>query len=56
MKIARVFPRETTATPKDQLSFIACPPPFYAECEEVHVSVLFTWDLPFAEYLYFSNK
>lgn len=51
MRIIRVFPRATKATPNDELSFVACPPPFYAEADEVHISVLFTWDLPFADYL-----
>lgn len=49
--IIRVFPRATKATPDDALVFIGCPPPFYAEGDEVHISVAFTWDLPFAEYL-----
>lgn len=51
MKIIRVFPRKTTATPDDSLSFVDCPPPFYAEADEIHISVLFTWDIPHAEWL-----
>jgi len=50
-KIIRVFPRKTSATPDDGLAFVACPPPFYAEADEVHVSVAFTYDLKFAEEL-----
>jgi hypothetical protein len=50
-KIIRVFPRKTKATPDDELAFVACPPPFYAEADEVHISVAFTYDLKFAEEL-----
>ena len=52
MKIARVFPRKTRVTPTDQLSFIGDPyllfPP---EVDEVHISVIFTWDITEAERL-----
>jgi hypothetical protein len=41
-KIIRVFPRKTTATPTDDLAFVNCTPPFYAEADEVHISVAFT--------------
>jgi hypothetical protein len=51
MKIIRVFPRRTNATPSDNLAFVACPPPFYAEADEVHVSVVYTWDLQYADWL-----
>ena len=51
MRIARVFPRRTNATPDDKLAFIDCPPPFYAEADEVHISVVYTWDLQYAEWL-----
>lgn len=53
MKIARVFPRRTNATPDDELAFVNCPPPMLAlpEIDEVHLSVAFTWDLPRAEWL-----
>lgn len=53
LRIARVFPRRTNATPDDELSFINSPPPLLAmpEVDEVHVSVSFTWDLPLAERL-----
>lgn len=51
MKIIRVFPRKTAATPDDNLVRIACPPSMFDEADEVHISVAFTWDLPFAERL-----
>lgn len=53
MRIARVFPRRTAATPTDDLAFIDCNPPILAmpEVDEVHVSVAFTWDMPRAEQL-----
>lgn len=54
MKIARVFPRRTKATPTDELAFVGMPPliALYGQgIEEVHVSVTFTYDKPEAEYL-----
>lgn len=51
MKIARVFPRLTRATPQDALSFFSGPGLFPPEVDAVHVSVTFTWDLPKAESL-----
>jgi len=51
MKIIRVFPRRLkNTTPADELSFVG-DPPFFAEADEVHISVTFTWDLPEAERL-----
>lgn len=52
MKIARVFPRKTAATPDDPLAFFG-PPPMLAlpEIDEVHVSVTFTYDREKAESL-----
>jgi len=50
LKIARVFPRRTNATPDDPLAFVGLPP-FWAEADEVHISITFSWDLPEAEYL-----
>jgi hypothetical protein len=50
MKIIRVFPRRTRATPTDDLAFIGSPSMF-AEGDEVHISVTFSWDLPEAERL-----
>lgn len=51
MRIIRVFPRKTAATPDDALARIACPPSMFDEADEVHISVAFTWDLPIAERL-----
>jgi len=53
MRIARVFPRKTKATPEDDLAFVGCQPPMLAmpEVDEVHVSVTFAWDIPAAEML-----
>lgn len=50
-RIIRVFPRRTAATPDDELVRIATPPGLFDEADEVHVSVIFTWDLPAAERL-----
>jgi len=51
MRIARVFPRRTKATPIDELAFTDEPGLFPIDVDEVRVSVTFTWDLPRAEYL-----
>jgi hypothetical protein len=51
MKILRVFPRLTKATPDDPDVRINCEPGLFDEADEIHVSVAFTWDLPRAEYL-----
>lgn len=51
MKILRVFPRRTAATPDDSLARIACPPSMFDEADEVHISVAFSWDIPLAERL-----
>lgn len=50
MKIVRVFPRKTKASPDDELAFFG-PPPFNMEADEVHISVAFTADKPKAEWL-----
>lgn len=54
MKILRVFPRRTKATPVDDMAYIGSPDLFAAgkEPDEIHISVSFTWDLPEAERLY----
>ena len=44
MRIVRVFPRRTSATPTDDLAFVGDPPLFLPEADEVHVSCTFTWD------------
>ena len=51
MRIIRVFPRKTKATPDDDLARINCCPGFFDEADEVHVSVTFREDLNRAEYL-----
>jgi hypothetical protein len=51
MRIIRVFPRKTKATPDDDLARINCPPFFWDEADEVHVSVTFREDIPRAEWL-----
>ena len=48
--IARVFPRRTRATPDDANAYVGLPP-FWAEADEVHISVTFTWDILRAERL-----
>lgn len=51
MKVLRVFPRRTNATPDDRLVHIGSPDLFskHIEADSVHISVAFTWDLPAAE-------
>jgi hypothetical protein len=51
MKIIRVFPRKTKATPVDDLARIGKGPDLFDEADQVHISVAFTWDLPLAEKL-----
>jgi hypothetical protein len=51
MRLIRVFPRRTKATPDDPLAYIG-EPDLFAEADKVHISVAFTWDLPRAEQLY----
>lgn len=50
MRLIRVFPRKTKATPTDALAYVG-PPDLFAEADEVHVSVAFTADKPLAEIL-----
>lgn len=50
MRLIRVFPRRTKATPDDSLAYFG-PPDLFADADEVHVSVAFTWDIPRAEQL-----
>lgn len=53
MKLIRVFPRKTNATPEDRLAYYG-PPDLFAqdeEVDEVHISVAFTWDIRHAEKL-----
>lgn len=51
MKIIRVFPRRTHATPKDDLVFIGDPPFDLPDADEIHVSCTFTWDIEQAKRL-----
>jgi hypothetical protein len=46
MKIIRVFPRRTNATPEDEDVRINAVPTLFDAADEVHVSVTFTWDIP----------
>lgn len=47
-RLIRVFPRKTKATPDDTLAYFG-PPDLFAEADEVHVSVTFTYDKAIAE-------
>lgn len=50
MKLIRVFPRRTKATPDDELARFE-PPGLFDEADEVHVDCTFTYDKPKAEWL-----
>ena len=50
MRLIRVFPRRTKATPDDRMTYCGSPD-LLAEADEVHVSVAFTFDKPRAEQL-----
>ena len=43
MRIIRVFPRRTRATPDDELAYFG-PPDLFAQADEIHVDVTFTAD------------
>ncbi|MEF2793669.1 MAG: hypothetical protein U0N09_13045, partial [Alistipes dispar] len=49
-KIIRVFPTKTNATPDDELVRIREVPSLFDEADDVHISVAFTWDIPWAEW------
>jgi hypothetical protein len=51
MRIIRVFPRRTNATPDDELVRVNCQPGLFDEADEIHISVAFTWDIPLAKKL-----
>lgn len=51
MKIIRVFPRKTNATPTDENVRINCYPGLFDQADEIHVSVAFSYDIPIAEIL-----
>ena len=50
MRIIRVFPRRTKATPDDEDVRFG-PPGLFDDADEIHVSVTFTWDKTAAEQL-----
>ena len=50
MKIIRVFPRKTNLTPMDENVRFGLPT-FMDHADEIHVSVAFTYDLKYAEFL-----
>lgn len=45
METARVFPRKTNMSPTDPLAFFGPPPESLPEINEVHISVVFSWDM-----------
>lgn len=50
MRIARVFPRKTNATPEDELSFVGFPPDdLQIDVDQIHISVTFTYDFPLVD-------
>jgi len=51
VRIIRIFPRRTRATPTDPDVRIGTQPGFTDEADAVQVSVAFTWDIPAAERL-----
>ncbi len=53
MKIARVFPTRTNATPDDELAFSGdyALPGMFIDVDKVNISVAFTWDKDHAEWL-----
>ncbi len=51
MKVIRVFPRKTSATPTDDGVRIGVGPGLFDQADRVEISVTFTWDLPAAERL-----
>jgi hypothetical protein len=50
VRLIRVFPRRTKATPNDDLAYFG-PPDLFARADEVHVDCTFTYDKPAAERL-----
>jgi hypothetical protein len=44
-KIIRVFPTKTKATPDDKYAYYGDPDLLVPECDEIHISVTFTWDI-----------
>lgn len=56
MKVIRVFPRKTNATPVDENVIINRMPGLFDQADEIHISVAFTWDIPYAERMYHNWK
>jgi hypothetical protein len=52
MKVLRIFPRKTNATPIDENVIINRMPNLFDEADQIKISVAFTWDIPRAEKLY----
>jgi hypothetical protein len=50
-RIIRVFPRQTSYSPDDDMAFFGAPPILIPEHDEVHISCTFTWDKALAEEL-----
>lgn len=51
MRIIRVFPRKTNATPTDELAVVNRAPYLFEQADEIHISVTWTWDMNRAEWL-----
>ena len=51
MKVLRIFPRKTNATPTDENAIINRNPNLFDEADQIYISVAFTWDIPRAEKL-----
>jgi hypothetical protein len=52
MKVLRIFPRKTKATPDDENVIINRMPNLFDQADEIHISVAFTWDKERAESLF----
>jgi hypothetical protein len=52
MKILRIFPRKTNATPNDENVIINRMPELFDFADKIKISVTFTWDRPQAEKLF----
>jgi hypothetical protein len=52
MKLIRIFPRRTNATPMDSDVRINTYPNLFDQADQINISVAFTWDIPIAEKLY----
>ena len=51
MKVIRVFPTKTSHCPNDEMCFFDVPPMIIPDHDEVHISTVFTWDIPKAKEL-----